>query len=89
MEDKYINSSLYTKLRKVLQIDDSQYFIDGMVGNALLDLQGNFVWMDQQAQDIFEVNSLKDGGVNFFDLLVEESKQKLQQKLGNKENNNI
>lgn len=52
------------------------------VGLAILDLNGDFLWMDEKSESFFEVKRLKIRAFNLFDLMIPMSRQALVGKFG-------
>ncbi len=58
----------------------SEEFINKSFGYALVDLNGDFIWMDQNSQKFFETKNRKNLNINFFDLMITFSKNYLVKK---------
>lgn len=51
------------------------------VGQAIIDLNGEIIWADQNSQDLFEIDFKKDGPVNIFkDIMITMSSKYLKQR---------
>lgn len=48
----------------------------------MLDLDGQFVWLDDRSRKLFEFRLKENHGVNLFDLMIPLSRSRLKNKFG-------
>ena len=81
-----VNSNLRETLYRMLNISEkAEKYTKKHFGYSLLDLQGNFVWADENSCALLDMEKgefAADQEINFFDLMIPMSKKYLHSKFG-------